>query len=269
VKGFLQKHEITEDHNISDLEISSMKHIREGVSEDRKTAVDTRTPILVDQALFEDFTRETCLQMLGKIGVTTGEEVEFATDDFNLARESDGCAENGCGGTLRASKGIEVGHVFYLGTKYSAKFNAKILSPTTTNPAEMGCYGLGVTRILASVVETSHDENGIIWPPPIAPYKVVVIVMNPKDEDLQSKALEVYTHLNESHGLKGEVVLDDRHDNPGPKIKDAQLLGFPWMVLVGKAMKREGYVEIENRRTKQKTFLPPHAVAAFLCAQDP
>jgi len=128
----------------------------------------------------------------------------------------------------------------------------------------MGCYGLGISRILAAIVETNHDAKGIIWPLAIAPYKVVVLSLaSPKESSLQEEALKIYDEISAVDGMRGEVVLDDRADRPGFKMNDAGLLGYPYMVVVGKATREHQKVEIEVRKTGQKMVLSRDEMVQF------
>ena len=149
-------------------------------------------------------------------------------------------------------KGIEVGNTFKLGTKYSEKFDLTYLDENNKiNPVVMGCYGIGIERCMAAVVEQSHDENGIIWPESIAPYKVIILIMVTKDETQVKVANELYDKLN-SLGI--ECMLDDRDERPGVKFKDSELIGIPYRVNVGKKA-AEGIVELKNRKTGEQAEL--------------
>ncbi len=184
------------------------------------------------------------------IGVIPGRD--FSLEDKIIADirnviDSDPCPH--CGGTLRFKRAIEVGHVFKLGTKYSSALGAKFLdSEGKTHDMIMGCYGIGVNRILASAIEKFHDDGGIIWPISIAPYQIMLLALNVSNEDVKRAADELYDKLL-SAGL--EVLYDDRDIRPGVKFKDADLLGMPIRVTIGPKGLADGNVEIKLRRDEQ------------------
>ncbi len=163
--------------------------------------------------------------------------------DLKLLQEGDPCPV--CGAPVKAARGIEVGQIFKLGTKYSEPMGAVYKDENMVeHPIVMGCYGIGVTRTLASIVEQHHDENGIIWPMSVTPYHVMLVLVNGKDEKQTALAEEIYQKLLDA-GV--EVCLDDRDERPGVKFKDADLLGFPIRITVGKKA-AEGIVEYKLRR---------------------
>lgn len=180
-----------------------------------------------------------------------------ATGDLRLAKEGD-LAPNGK--PYKAYKGIEVGHIFYLGTQYSEAMKAVYLDKNgRTQPIEMGCYGIGVSRTLQAAIEQNHDENGIVWPKEIAPYHVHIAVLDPKDEKVMSQALKLHDALEE----KGyDVLLDDRDERPGIKFKDADLLGFPVRVNIGKKGLDNNEVDLVIRKTGEQTKMAPDQVYA-------
>ena len=162
--------------------------------------------------------------------------------DLREVTEGDSCPK--CGGELVFAKGIEVGQVFKLGTKYSEKLNAKYLDENGKEQIMvMGCYGIGVSRTMAACVEQNYDEKGIIWPKNIAPYQIVVIPVQAKDEIQYSEAEKLYLKLIEE-GY--EVVFDDRKERVGVKFNDADLIGYPLRITVGKKIS-EGIVEYKER----------------------
>ncbi|QLA17075.1 proline--tRNA ligase [Desulfolutivibrio sulfoxidireducens] len=168
-----------------------------------------------------------------------------------------------CGQPLVFTKGIEVGHVFKLGTKYSKTMGAMFLDEEgKERPIIMGCYGIGVSRVVAACLEQNHDEHGIVFPPPMAPFEVALLTLSPKDEAAMAKARELHDALT---GMGVEVLLDDRDERPGVKFKDADLMGFPiQLVLGGKGLAR-GVVETKDRRTGEKGELPLEGFAeAFM-----
>lgn len=159
-----------------------------------------------------------------------------------------------CGGHIEMKKGIEVGQVFKLGTKYSEALGCNFLDQNgKSHPMVMGCYGIGVTRTVAASIEQNHDEDGIIWPINIAPYEAVIVPFNTKDEEVMKAAKELYEAL---HTSRDEIVLDDRKGRAGPKFKDADLIGYPVRVTIGKKLKENGTVEIKIRRTGEVIEVP-------------
>jgi len=155
---------------------------------------------------------------------------------------------------LKVTRGIEVGNIFQLGTKYSKPMNAVYLDANgKTQPYIMGCYGIGVTRTAAAAVEAHHDDWGIKWPLAIAPYHAVVVPVSTQDEEQMKTALQIYNELL-AQGV--EVVLDDRNERPGVKFKDADLIGFPYRITVGKTIS-EGKVEFVTRADGEKIEITP------------
>lgn len=164
---------------------------------------------------------------------------------IRLITKDDVCPK--CGGSLEHAKGIEVGQVFKLGTKYSEALQATFLDQNgRPNPMIMGCYGIGVSRTLAAAIEQYHDENGIIWPCSIAPFEAVIVPINAKDDALMSTSQTIYTALQEA-GV--DVLLDDRKDRAGVKFKDADLIGYPLRITVSKNTLENNEVEIQIRKT--------------------
>lgn len=167
--------------------------------------------------------------------------------DFRLAGDGDICPI--CGKRMNSEKGIEVGQIFKLQTKYSSSMGCTYLDEEGVNkPMIMGCYGIGVSRTLQSIIDQNHDEYGIKWPINVAPYHVVVVPVNYKDEEMKSLAETIYDKLNDE---KLEVILDDRDYKPGFKFKDWDLIGIPYMIIVGRRA-IEGIVEVKNRYTQEK-----------------
>ncbi len=162
--------------------------------------------------------------------------------DLRMALPGDPCPK--CAGKLRAFKGIEVGHVFYLGQKYSKSMNATFLAQDgTEKPFEMGCYGIGVSRILSAAIEQNNDARGIQWPVSIAPFEVAVLAVDPSD-----LAEKLYADLLAA-GI--DVVLDDREERPGVKFNDADLIGYPLQIIVGRKA-AEGIVEVKIRKSGER-----------------
>jgi prolyl-tRNA synthetase len=172
--------------------------------------------------------------------------------DLTLAGVADPCPR--CDGRLELYRGIEVGHIFRLGTKYSATMNCTYTDEAgELQPMVMGCYGLGIGRTVAAAIEQNHDDDGIIWPLPLAPHEVVLLSLDPGDPEVAQVADGLYNLLRE----KGvDVLYDDRDGRPGVKFKDADLIGFPVRLVVGKRSLAEDRVEISTRREREKMFVP-------------
>lgn len=165
--------------------------------------------------------------------------------DIRLMQEGDPCPR--CGHTISKARGIEVGQVFKLFTKYSEAMNATYLDENgKPNPMYMGCYGIGVGRTMAAAVEQNNDKDGIIWPVEIAPYHVIIVPINIKDEAVREKAFAIYHELQQA-GV--EVILDDRDERPGVKFKDADLIGYPVRIVLGKKTLEQGEIEVKVRKT--------------------
>lgn len=174
--------------------------------------------------------------------VNYGRDFEGTVGDFRNVTEGEKCPH--CGETVTIARGTEVGHIFKLGTKYSEAMNANFIDEDgKEKPFIMGCYGIGVTRTMASVIEQHHDENGIIWPLSVAPYHISVIPVNVKDEEQNKVANTLYENLL---GMGIEVLLDDRNERPGVKFKDSELMGIPMRITVGKKI-GDGEVEFKLR----------------------
>ncbi|MBR5555333.1 proline--tRNA ligase [bacterium] len=172
--------------------------------------------------------------------------------DIRLVERGELCPE--CGKPLSVTKGIEVGNIFKLGTKYSKPMNAVYTDVNgKTHPYVMGCYGIGISRTAAAAIEAHHDENGIKWPLAIAPYHVVIVPVNIQDE-LQMKVANSLYEVLKSAGV--EVVLDDRDERAGVKFKDADLIGFPFRITVGKTI-AEGLVECKIRESGEMVKITP------------
>ena len=180
--------------------------------------------------------------------------------DLKLLKEDDPCPV--CGAPVKHARGIEVGQVFKLRTKYSQAMNAVYKDENQQDRLiVMGCYGIGVTRTLSAIVEQHHDENGIIWPMSVAPYHVIITLVKPGDKTQEAVAEEIYSRLSDA-GV--EVLLDDRDERPGVKFKDADLLGIPVRITVGKRAP-EGVVEYKLRREAEKQEMSvSEAVAAAI-----
>lgn len=172
--------------------------------------------------------------------------------DIRLIQEGDPCPH--CGGKVKKARGIEVGQVFKLFTKYSAALKATYLDENgKEQPMVMGCYGVGVSRTMAAAIEQNNDKDGMIWPVAIAPYEVLVVPVNTKDEASTAKAEEIYSTLLKA-GV--ETVIDDRNERPGVKFKDADLIGYPLRVVVGPKTLAEGKIEVKVRKNGEVHMLP-------------
>ncbi len=186
------------------------------------------------------------------VGVVPGRDFSPGqVADLRLARAGDPCPR--CAGTLVERRGIEVGHVFKLGTKYSAAMKCGFLDHEgREHPMIMGCYGLGVGRTAAAAIEQNHDERGIIWPLPLAPFEVLLVLLNSDQPEVVDAADRLYGELA---GAGVDVFYDDRSERPGVKFNDADLIGFPVRVVVGSRGLADGKVEISLRRDGVKRMV--------------
>ncbi|MCW8860781.1 MAG: proline--tRNA ligase [Deltaproteobacteria bacterium] len=181
---------------------------------------------------------------------------DFAVSQFADVRQAvagDPCPRCDCG-KFESWRGIEVGHVFKLGTKYSDAMNATVLDDQgKTKPLVMGCYGIGVGRTVAAAIEQNHDEYGMMLPMPLAPFQVLISVLNPKDDQVREASEQLYQQLLDM-GI--EVLLDDRDERPGIKFKDADLIGIPLRVTVGARNLKEGNLELKERASGEQVLVP-------------
>ncbi len=183
--------------------------------------------------------------------------------DITLARAGDPCPS--CGSELRCRAGIEMGHVFKLGTVYSEKLGATFLdSHGTAHPAVMGCYGMGTERLLAAVVEANHDEKGIIWPPSLAPYDVHMVALSPGSAGVADAAERLYADLLAA-GIA--VLYDDREESPGVKFNDADLLGMPLRVTISPRTLEKSAVELKGRRESESSLHPLEGAATDIASR--
>ena len=186
-----------------------------------------------------------------------------AVADLRQITTTDPCPE--CGGKLELTEGIEVGHVFKLGTGYSESMQATFQDKNgQEKPFVMGCYGIGISRVVAAAIEQNHDENGIIFPVPLAPYTVVILNLGLKDKKITETAEQLYSEL-QSQSV--DVLLDDRDARPGSKFKDADLLGVPFRVTVGKSLISSGLVEVRDRKSGATEEVAPDQVVAVLLSK--
>ena len=165
--------------------------------------------------------------------------------DFRMITKDDGCPA--CGKPVELKQAIEIGHTFKLGTKYSDPMGANFLDKDgSTKPAIMGCYGIGVNRIVASLIETSNDKDGIIWPVSIAPYRIVLLALNIDSKKVKELSEDVYKRLSKA-GY--DVLFDDRNESAGVKFKDADLVGIPVKIIIGEKNAKKDIIEIKDRKT--------------------
>ncbi len=187
------------------------------------------------------------------VGVVPGRDFQPAVvADVRVARAGDPCPR--CGAGLELRRGIEVGHIFKLGTKYSRAMGCNYLDEKGESHAMiMGCYGLGIGRTVAAAVEQNHDEGGIVWPRALAPFEATVLALNPDVAAVREAAQSVYDGLR---AVGVEVFFDDRDERPGVKFNDADLVGFPLRVVVGKKAVEQGQVEVSRRADRAKLPVP-------------
>ena len=195
-----------------------------------------------------------------KLNVNFGRDFKAdAIGDISFAHEGDQCPR--CDGKLEEHRGIEVGQVFYLGTKYSKPMECNYLDKDgKSHPAVMGCYGIGVGRTMAAAIEQNHDEDGMIWPAAIAPFEVVVLPLQMNKEEVLTTGQDLYEELKTA-GL--DVVLDDRDERAGFKFKDADLIGYPLQIAVGARSLEAGEVEVKIRKTGEKKNISVRKVVSF------
>jgi prolyl-tRNA synthetase len=158
---------------------------------------------------------------------------------------------------LKSARGIEIGHIFYFGTKYSEPLGAKVVGPDgQTITLEMGSYGIGVSRLVAAIIEANHDDQGIKWPESVAPFKVGLLNLKMGDKRAETIAESIYHSLSQKNV---EVLYDDRDERAGTKFADMDLIGLPWQLIVGTRSVEAGTVEVKNRRTGEREELPIEA----------
>lgn len=168
-------------------------------------------------------------------------------DHFRLAQAGDHCAKCSSHQELSSVKAIECAHTFYLGTKYSSVLDCTFREGNKPEklPAEMGCYGIGVTRVLAAVAEAKHDAKGIAWPSSLAPYQVCIVPTDDRKTEFKEIANQVYDELSKT--IKGDIVIDDRRSGFGAKMKDCELIGYPYTIVVGQKFLESQQVELHER----------------------
>ena len=183
-------------------------------------------------------------------------EVAKRTDFYAATEEKHDEAEFGKIPAERqvSARGIEVGHIFFFGTKYSKPMNATVQTADgATVPVQMGSYGIGVSRLVGGIIEACHDENGIVWPQSVAPFSVGLISMRPKDEAVAKVADDAYAALQ---GAGLDVLYDDTEERPGSKFNRMDLIGLPWQIVIGPRGIENGVVELKNRKSGEKVDLP-------------
>ena len=210
--------------------------------------VNIKIPILVDYSVIDmiNFVTGANREDYHFKNVNIGRDFQIqAFADFRVATDQDKCPR--CGGDIKFARGIEVGHVFKLGTKYSKAMKAAFLDKDGQEKIMiMGCYGIGIGRTVAASIEQSHDENGIIWPMPLAPYQVIITPVNVNEEEVMKSAEGIYKSMLDENI---EVIFDDRDERAGVKFKDADLIGIPLRVVVGRKNLDQGKVELKIRKT--------------------
>lgn len=180
--------------------------------------------------------------------------------DFRTAKEGDKCPE--CGETLYQKKGLELGHIFKLGDKYTQAFNFKVLDENNKEITPiMGCYGIGVNRALASVIEQNYDDKGIIFPISVAPYEAIVVAIDKEGEESFKKAEEIYNALN---ALKVETMFDDRKERLGVKLNDCDLIGVPMRIMVGNKSLQRGVVEFKLRSSSESVEVKADEIVEYV-----
>lgn len=226
--------------------------------------VDLKLPMLVDRAaaLIADFSCGANVDDKHLVNVNWERDVELPEIvDLRMVREGDASPDGK--GALRIARGIEVGHIFQLGTRYSEAMGATVTAENGDDvPLIMGCYGIGISRIVGAAIEQNNDDAGIIWPAAMAPFQVVLVPMNyHKSETVKTEADKLYAEL-QAAGI--DVLLDDRGARPGVMFADAELIGIPHRVVVGERSLREGQVEYRGRRDSDNTHVARDTVVSML-----
>ncbi|MGF1684298.1 proline--tRNA ligase [Photobacterium minamisatsumaniensis] len=238
----------------SPLEMATEEEIRAliGAGPGSLGPVGLDLPFIVDHsvAVMSDFGAGANIDDKHHFGINWGRDVELGqVEDLRNVVEGD---PSPCGqGTLLLKRGIEVGHIFQLGNNYSTSMNASVLGPDGKNTImEMGCYGIGCTRVVAAAIEQNHDDNGIIWPAAIAPFQVSIVPMNmAKSAEVKEAAEKLYADLTAA-GI--EVLFDDRKERPGVMFADHELIGIPHTIVIGNRSLENGEMEYKDRRAGTK-----------------
>jgi prolyl-tRNA synthetase len=255
------------DHEVNEIKLQNLVDCLTIELADEKTIVETlgstpgfigpvgiKTPMLIaDSTVMNQYNAVCGANTSDKHYCNVNVKRDFSPTiiaDIRLIQENDPCPH--CSLPVKTARGIEVGQVFKLHTKYSNALKATYLDMNgREQPMVMGCYGIGVSRTMAATIEQNNDEYGIIWPVAIAPYHVVIVPISPKDEAQMSLANSIYKTLNAS-GI--EAVFDDRNERPGVKFKDADLIGYPLKVTVGPKTINENIIEVKVRRTGEVLY---------------
>ncbi|MEZ9722271.1 proline--tRNA ligase [Vibrio splendidus] len=253
----------------SPLEMASEEEIRAlvGAGPGSLGPVGLELPFIVDRsvAVMSDFGAGANVDGKHYFGINWGRDVELTqVEDLRNVVEGD---LSPCGqGTIQLKRGIEVGHIFQLGNTYSKAMNCNVLGPDGKSVIlEMGCYGIGVSRVVASAIEQNHDKFGITWPDALAPFQVAIVPMNMhKSERVKEAAEKLYAELT-AMGI--EVLFDDRKERPGVMFKDIELVGIPHTIVIGDRSMDEGNFEYKNRRTGDKEAIAMDTVIEHLKAQ--
>lgn len=251
------------------LEMASEEEIRQlvGAGPGSLGPVGLELPFIVDRsvAVMSDFGAGANIDDKHYFGINWGRDVELGqVEDLRNVVEGD---PSPCGkGTLQLKRGIEVGHIFQLGTNYSEKMNCGVLDSNGKNVIlEMGCYGIGVTRVVAAAIEQNHDDSGIIWPDAIAPFQVAIVPMNMhKSERVKEAAEKLYAELTAA-GI--EVLFDDRKERPGVMFKDIELIGIPHTVVIGDRSMDEGNFEYKDRKNGDKVAIAMDNIVEHLISK--
>jgi prolyl-tRNA synthetase len=235
---------------VTDLELASDEMIKNVTSAPRGFAgpVNIKIPVLVDYSVIDmiNFVTGANKEDYHFKNVNIGRDFKVeAFTDLRFINREDNCPR--CGGNIKFARGIEVGHVFKLGTKYSKAMKAMYLDKDGQEKIMiMGCYGIGIGRTVAAGIEQNHDENGIIWPMPLAPYQVIITPVNVNEKNVMDTAENIY-NLMLADGI--DVIFDDRDERAGVKFKDADLIGIPLRITVGQKNLEQGNVELKIRKT--------------------
>lgn len=193
-------------------------------------------------------------------GIKPHEHFDAQWHDIHVAKKGETCSR--CGAKVEEEKAIEIGNIFKLGTKYSRPLKAVYLDESGREvPIIMGSYGIGPARIAAAAIEQNHDSVGMVWPGSIAPFDVEIIPLSMDDEEVLNTSEAVYERLKKS-GM--EIIMDDRTERPGVKFKDADLIGIPWQVIIGKKTLEEGLVELKSRKTGEAEKISPSGIVERL-----
>jgi len=246
---------------VAELELADDEMIRRvtGAPRGFAGAINIKTEIIADYAIMNlnNFVTGANKENYHLKNVNIGRDfVVRAYADLRVVEKGDVCPR--CGGEIKFARGIEVGHVFKLGTKYSSAMKAVYLDKDGKEKIMvMGCYGIGIGRTIAACIEQNYDENGIVWPFSLAPYSVIVTPVNINEKQVMAAAEEIYLSLQEA---KVEVVLDDRDERAGVKFKDADLIGIPLRITVGQKNLAQGNVEMKIRKSGESKIYPLNSI---------